>query len=53
MNRIYSEDDIEWSYVEKYIPYAKVIWSTYENGIPTYKFYGKNGEKINISDFCK
>ena len=43
MSRIYSEDDITWSSIEKYIPYSKVEWTTNKNGIATYKFFDKDG----------
>lgn len=53
MPRIYSEDDITWSSIEKYIPYSKVEWTINKNDIPTYKFFDKDGNKMNINDYIK
>lgn len=49
MSRIYSEEDITWSSIEKYIPYAKVEWYTNKNGIATYKFIDEYGKKIDVN----
>lgn len=51
MHKIYSEDDITWSYIEKYIPYSKVKWTTNKNGISSYKLFDKEGKSICISDY--
>lgn len=51
MPRIYSEEDITWSSIEKYVPYDKVRWYARKDGIPVYNFFDKNDEKINISDY--
>jgi hypothetical protein len=51
MSRIYSEDDITWSSIEKYIPYSKVEWTTNKNGISTYKLFDEEGKRIYISDY--
>jgi hypothetical protein len=51
MYRIYSEEDITWSSIEKYVPYDKVRWYARKDGIPVYNFFDKNDEKINISDY--
>lgn len=53
MSRIYSEEDITWSSIEKYIPYYRVEWSVNKNDIAAYKFYDENGEKIDINDYIK
>lgn len=53
MSRIYSEEDITWSSIEKYIPYSKVDWTTNKNGIATYKFFDKDGKKIDINDYIE
>ena len=39
MEKAYSEENVTWSAIEKYIDYAKVIWSIDNNGIPNYTFY--------------
>ena len=51
MSRIYSEDDITWSSIEKYIQYSKVEWTTNKNGISTYKLFDEEGKRIYISDY--
>ena len=48
MERIYSEEDITWSSVEKYVPYARVNWHINENGIPTYEFFDEFYNKIDV-----
>lgn len=53
MEKIYSEDNITWSTIEKYIPYAKVIWTTNKQGISTYKLLDKNGKEIDIDEYVK
>ena len=53
MSRIYSEDDITWSSIEKYIPYSKVDWTTNKNGISRYCFLDENGKKIDINDYIE
>lgn len=53
MERKYSEDDVTWSSIEKYIPYAKVEWSTNKQGISTYKLIDKNGKEIDIQKYVK
>ena len=50
MKRIYSEKDIAWASIEKYIPYSKVVWSKCKNGIPVYTFFNENYEKIDINN---
>lgn len=50
MKRIYSEEDITWASIEKYIPYSKVVWSERKNGIPVYTFFDENYEKIDINN---
>lgn len=47
----FSEDDVTWSSVEKYIPYANVRWSVQKQGTPKYTFFDKDGKKININDY--
>lgn len=51
MSRVYSEDDITWSSIEKYIPYSKVEWTTNKNGISSYKLFDEKGKRIYISDY--
>ena len=51
MSKVYSEEDIAWSSIEKYVPYDKVVWSVRRNGIPVYSFIGENGDKISIKDY--
>ena len=53
MGRIYGEDDITWSSIEKYIPYAKVTWFKNKVGIYTYKLLDENDKKINIDEYVK
>lgn len=48
MKRIYGEDDISWSCIEKDIPYAKVEWYWHKNGISTYAFFDENGKRIKV-----
>jgi hypothetical protein len=51
MSRKYSEADITWSSIEKYVPYKEVIWGIEKNGIPLYTMYNDNGGKIDINDY--
>ncbi len=51
MSRIYSEEDITWSSIEKHIPYSRVEWTTNKNGISTYKLFDEEGNRIYISDY--
>lgn len=44
----YSEEDVTWSSIEKYIDYSKVVWSFTKNGIPKYVFMDENGNKIKV-----
>ena len=53
MSRIYSEDDITWSSIEKFIPYAKVDWRVNKHGISTYTLTDENGKKIDIDEYVK
>lgn len=53
MKRIYGEDDVTWSSIEKYIPYAKVTWFKNKVGIYTYKLLDENDKKINIDEYVK
>ena len=48
MSNKYSEGDITWSSIEKYIPYKKVIWRASKDGIPIYSFMDENGKTIKI-----
>jgi hypothetical protein len=50
MKRIYSEEDITWASIEKYITYSKVAWSERKDGMPVYTFFDKDGKKIDIND---
>ena len=53
MKRIYSEKDITWASIEKYIPYSNVVWSESKDGIPVYTFFDENYKKIDINDIIK
>ena len=53
MKRIYSEKDITWASIEKYIHYSKVVWSESKYGIPVYTFFDENYKKIDINDVIK
>lgn len=44
----YSEADITWSSIEKYIEYSQVAWTCAKNGIPKYTFMDENGNKIKV-----
>ena len=50
MKKIYSEKDIAWASIEKYIPYSEVVWSESKDGIPVYTFFDENYKKIDIND---
>lgn len=50
MENIYSECNVTWASIEKYIPYSKVVWSKRKNGIPVYTFFDENYEKIDINN---
>lgn len=51
MGRRFSEDEVSWSCIERYIPYAKVEWRMHRNGISTYTLLDENGKKIDINDY--
>ena len=51
MPRIYSEEDITWSSIEKYVPYDKVRWCVRKDGIPVYNFFNEKDERIYINDY--
>ena len=51
MGRIFSEEDITWSSIEKHIPYKKVLWTVQKNGIPTYTFIDENDKKMDINEY--
>ena len=53
MERKYSEDDITWSSIEKYIPYAKVNWFINKVGISTYKLMDENDKEIDVDEYVK
>ena len=53
MARKYSEEDVTWSSIEKYIPYSTVEWETNKNGISTYRFMDENYKKIDIDEYVK
>ena len=53
MERIYSEKDITWASIEKYIPYSEVVWGESKDGIPVYTFFDKNHKKIDINDIIE
>lgn len=48
MERIYSEADITWSSIEKYVDYSSVRWTMDKSGIPVYTFMDEKGGKIDI-----
>ena len=48
MERIYGEDDVTWSSIEKDISYAKVIWSRHNNGISKYTLFDENNKRIKV-----
>jgi hypothetical protein len=50
MENIYSECNVTWASIEKYIPYSKVVWSKCKNGIPVYTFFDENYKKIDINN---
>ena len=50
MENIYSECNVAWASIEKYIPYSKVVWSERKNGIPVYTFFDEYEKKIYIND---
>lgn len=39
MDKIYSEENVTWSSIEKDVPYSKVVWTIGKNGIPKYTFF--------------
>jgi hypothetical protein len=51
MPKIYSEEDITWSSIEKYVPYNKVRWCVRKDGIPVYNFFNEKDERIYINDY--
>lgn len=51
MGRKYSEDELPWSVIEKYVPYATVQWPIINKGIPMYRLLDRNGKKIDINDY--
>ena len=53
MERKYSEDDITWSSIEKFIPYAKVNWFINKVGISTYKLMDENDKEIDVDKYVK
>ena len=44
----YSEEDVTWSSIEKYINYSKVVWSFAKNGIPKYALMDENEDRTKI-----
>ena len=48
MAKIYSEEDITWSSIEKDVPYIRVNWHINESGIPVYTFFDENYNKIEV-----
>ncbi len=49
MSKKYSEVDITWSSIERYVPYNRVVWHTQKDGIPVYSFFDENSNKIDIN----
>lgn len=52
MKKVYSEEDVTWSSIEKYINYSSVRWTVDKNGIPVYIFMDENGKKIGERYAC-
>ena len=50
MARIYSEEELTWSSVERHYKYDRVTWSVRENGIPIYTLLDKNNKKIKVNN---
>lgn len=50
MDRNYSEEDITWSCIEKYVPYAKVYWCMGNDGIPIYTFFDEHFNRIYLTN---
>lgn len=48
MERKFSEVDVTWASVEKYVSYKQVVWSVSKEGIPRYTFFDKNDKKIDV-----
>ena len=48
MEKNFSEVDITWASVEKYVSYKQVVWSVSKEGIPRYTFFDKNDKKIDV-----
>ena len=46
MAKAYSELDVTWVSIEKYVDYCSVRWTTDKNGIPRYMFLDEDGKKI-------
>lgn len=49
MERVYSELDVTWASIEKYVNYCSVRWTTDKNGIPRYMFLDEYGKKIDVN----
>ena len=49
MENMYSELDVTWVSIEKYVDYCSVRWSTDKNGIPRYMFFDEDGKKIDVN----
>lgn len=49
MEASYSELNVTWSSIEKYVNYCSVVWSTDKNGIPRYTFLDEDGKKIDVN----
>ena len=48
MEASYSELNVTWPSIEKYVKYSSVRWSTDKNGIPRYMFFDEDGKKIDV-----
>lgn len=48
MERNFSEVDVTWASVEKYVSYKQVVWSVSKEGIPRYTFFDENHKKIDV-----
>jgi hypothetical protein len=48
MGKIYSEEDVTWSSIERYYDYSKAVWSVGKDGIPRYVLLDENHDRINV-----
>ena len=48
MERKFSEVDVTWASIEKYVSYNIVVWSESKDGIPRYTFLDENHKKMDV-----